>query len=164
MWIVAKTEPKKEKFVADNIERQGHEFYLPRIKRRISVKHIRLEPLFPSYIFCNIEESWRFLSGTFGVLYILMFGGKPGRIEDEFIENLRAQEDEHGFVQLPEMEDDPPFDIGQPLRLRSGPFLGYIGLYDGQSARDRERVLLEIMGRTVPVYAKREDLEAGGME
>ena len=156
MWLVAKTDVKKENWAATNIEQQGYEYYLPKFK---SVLRRRTEILFPGYIFCKTASSWRFLTGTRGVSYVLSFGDKPGTISDDFIQALKQRENAEGFVVLPQEDERSRFVQGQSVRLRSGPFSGYIGLYDGQLASQRERVLLELMGRTVAVQVSGDDLE-----
>lgn len=153
MWLVAKTEPKKERWVAENIARQGYSYYLPQYK---DGKHVKF--LFPSYIFCHTNGPWTFLSGTYGVLYVLTFGNKPGIVQDEVIQAIKDQEDEFGYVTIPE-DIPPPLQRGQRVLLRSGPFSGYIGIYEGQSSRDRERILLDLLGGKKVVHVKRDQIE-----
>jgi hypothetical protein len=38
-----------------------------------------------------------------------------------------------------------------------GSFRDHIGIYEGQNGKDRERVLLELLGRKVAVECKRAD-------
>ena len=37
------------------------------------------------------------------------------------------------------------------MRIKSGSFAGHIGIHDGMSGKDRQRVLLKMLGQTVPV-------------
>lgn len=157
MWIVVTTEPKKEQFVGDNIARQKHEYYLPRF-----VEDGKPKLLFPRYIFCRVEGSWRFLTGTFGVISVISFGERPGIISDDVVEAIRSQEGPDGYVVLPQNPNTPSLKRGQRIRLRNGPYLGYIGLYDGQTSKDRERVLLELLGRKIVVRVNRDDIEVEG--
>jgi transcription antitermination factor NusG len=41
--------------------------------------------------------------------------------------------------------------VGQRVRLERGCFAGRIGIYEGSDSLERERVLLAILGRQVPV-------------
>lgn len=62
--------------------------------------------------------------------------------------------DAHGFVRLPEGRRVPikrKIEIGAKVRITSGPFGGMSGLYQGQSTRDRERILLSMLGGQRPV-------------
>ena len=40
---------------------------------------------------------------------------------------------------------------GQQVRITGGSFAGQIGIYEGMSGKDRERVLLNLLGQAVPV-------------
>ncbi len=157
MWIVAQTEPKKEDFVAESIVRQKHEYYLPRF-----LEDEKPKLLFPRYVFCRVEGSWSFLTGTFGVTSVISFGTTPGIVPDDVIIALKAREGPDGYVVLPAKDEAPALVKGQRILLRSGPYLGYIGLYDGQTARDRARVLLELLGRRTVVRVNRGDIEVEG--
>jgi transcription antitermination factor NusG len=94
------------------------------------------------------------------VAYLLTSGDRPAVVRDEVISEFQALEDSEGFVVFPEQTIEPQLQKGQNVRLRKGPFLGYIGLYDGQSAADRERVLLTLLGRDTVIYVSRDDIEA----
>jgi transcription antitermination factor NusG len=59
-----------------------------------------------------------------------------------------------GFVRLPEGRGSPvkrQIAIGAKVRIASGPFGGMSGLYAGQSTRERELVLLNLLGGQRPV-------------
>lgn len=169
MWLVARTEHRKEGWVEDNIRNQGYDAYVPRYRERMTstgkVRQLaRAVLLFPGYIFCYTEGPWRFLSGTRGVRNILMSGDRPGRVPDDFIQALKAQEDEDGFVALPDGPNavERP-KVGELVRLRAGPFLSYIGIYDGRAAGELERVLLECLGRTTVLRVRLTDIEKAGL-
>ena len=54
-----------------------------------------------------------------------------------------------GFVRLPEAAPAPvrrKIAIGAKVRITAGPFGGMAGLYAGQSTRDREKILLSLLG------------------
>jgi transcription antitermination factor NusG len=69
--------------------------------------------------------------------------------------NIRKRE-VNGFVKLP--MPDRRLKPGQKVRIVSGSFAGQIGLYQGQTSRDRERVLLELLGQAVPVELPGKDI------
>jgi hypothetical protein len=57
-------------------------------------------------------------------------------------------------VRLPEGHGSPikrQIAIGAKVRITAGPFGGHLGLYQGQSTRDRERILLSMLGGQRPV-------------
>ena len=57
--------------------------------------------------------------------------------------------DRDGFIKLPEAPPPPvkrKIVVGAKVRIASGPFGGWQGLYSGQSTKDRERILLHVLG------------------
>jgi transcription antitermination factor NusG len=74
-----------------------------------------------------------------------MSGEQPAPVPDDFLVDLRKRE-RKGFIQLP-----LPFKTGQRVRVSRGTFMGQVGIYAGMSGKQREAVLLELMGRTVQI-------------
>ncbi len=73
---------------------------------------------------------------------MLLEAGEPGKLKQGWVENLQASEID-GAVMLPK----PVFNVGQPVTIEGGVFHGCRGLYQGQTAKQREVVLLESLGR-----------------
>lgn len=165
MWLVARTDRQKELWAEANIQNQGYTAYLPRYRERMTPSgKVRKLPaaklLFPGYIFCYTDGPWTFLTGTRGVTTVLMSGSKPGIVPDDVIAALKSQEDNDGYVMLPnKMQRSDQFERGSKVRLRAGPFLSYIGIYDGRTTADLERVLLNCFGRQTVVRVNLEDIE-----
>ena len=106
-------------------------------------------PLFSGYFFCRIVDRWRAINTTFGVLCLVRVGDCPARCPDHEVDSLKAMIDGHGYIKLPEVPAAPvrrPIAIGSKVRIASGPFGGMSGLYAGMSTKDRERVLLHVLG------------------
>jgi transcriptional antiterminator RfaH len=122
----------------------GFEVFLPVVQtKRASA------PLFAGYFFCRIVDRWRSINSTFGVLCLVRVGDCPARCPDCEIEALKAMIDGHGYIKLPEAPPPPvrrKIAIGARVRIASGPFGGMSGLYAGMSTKDRERVLLHVLG------------------
>ena len=165
LWLVARTEFRKEQWAKQNIENQGYEPYLPQYQEIITKSgRVRITTktrlMFPGYIFCKTDGPWSFLTGTRGVTQLLMQGQKPGSVPDDVIEALKRQEDQNGFIVLPEkVQTQARPAKGTRVRLRSGPFLSYIGIYDGQTSTDFERVLLNCFGRQTVLQVRLTDIE-----
>lgn len=157
VWLVARTKISAERKAAHHIARQGFEYYMPvittkvmRTKRSVELK---TEFLFPGYIFVRSDGRWRCLMGTWGLIGVITFGGEPAIVPDDIIDQLREREDLEGRVQLPPRPVSR-FRPGQLVQVRSGPFEGKIGIYEGSSTRERERILLDILGgRTTVLIA-----------
>lgn len=160
-WIVAKTQPRRERFAGENITRQGHTFYLPQFLEsapvRNGVRHARVKPLFPSYIFVCTNGVWRFLLGTFGIASIVMVGERPAFLPVRAIDDLRKREGDDGVIALPQRER---FKDGDVVRIGSGAFRGHTGIYKGANDQQRVAVLLNLLGRRTRVLIGDETIEA----
>jgi transcriptional antiterminator RfaH len=160
-WACARTEPSREDFAVKMLAIKGfRNTYLPRIKAARRLRHNRMTsdvPLFANYLFLVIEDHFYEAMWCPGVARLLLDGDRPAKVRDGVIEALKARE-VNGFVKLPE----PPgqFKAGDKVRVIHGPFTGLPGLYAGQSAKDRVRVLLTLFGSSRPVMMMRVDIEA----
>jgi len=127
----------------------GFEVFLPLVQtKRASA------PLFAGYFFCRIVDRWRAINSTFGVLCLVRVGDCPAKCPDHEIASLKALIDGHGYIKLPEAPPPPvrgQIAIGAKVRIASGPFGGMSGLYAGMSTKDRELVLLHVLGGQRPV-------------
>ena len=128
----------------------GFEVFLPLVQTKRAS-----QPLFSGYFFCRIVDRWRSINSTFGVLCLVRVGDCPARCPDHEIDSLKAMIDGHGFVRLPEVREASPVRrktaIGTSVKVTAGPFGGMSGLYAGQSTRERELILLNLLGRQTPV-------------
>lgn len=163
-WIVARTRSQREQWAAENLSRQGFEYYLPKIEEITVAKGQRFaiaKPLFPSYIFVRKSPLWRAVLGTFGVISVLLRGGAPELLSDVGIEQIKSREDQAGLVRLPKRPvNEARFTKNQKVRINDGSFSGYEGLWQGSPAKERERVLLEFLGRKITVLIGSELIEA----
>jgi transcriptional antiterminator RfaH len=148
-WAVVRSLPKREAFAAERLRvDHGFEVFLPLVQTKRAS-----QPLFSGYFFCRIVDRWRSINSTFGVLCLVRTGDCPARCPDHEIETLRSLI-VGGFVQLPEAPLPPmrrKIAIGARVRIASGPFGGMSGLYAGQSTRERELILLNLLGSQRPV-------------
>jgi transcriptional antiterminator RfaH len=121
----------------------GFEVFLPLVQTKRASR-----PLFSGYFFCRIVDRWRSINSTFGVLCLVRVGDCPARCPDHEIDSLKAMVDGHGFITARSSTS-----AGQTQDCdrreganREGPFGGMSGLYAGMSTKDRERVLLHVLG------------------
>ena len=151
-WAVVQCETQREHAVRLLLMRMSLETYLPRIKVRN-----RITPLFPSYLFVNLAQKprWYPILWTPHVTRLLMAGDRPAQLPEEVVTQIRKRE-HNGLVKLPNASRR--FRKGQEVRIIRGSFEGYIGLYEGMSGKDRERVLLELLGQAVTVELPGKDL------
>jgi transcription elongation factor/antiterminator RfaH len=151
-WCVAQTEPNREGTAERWLGQQSFETYLPRIK---VPETRRIIPLFPSYLFVRIVDHWYAVSSTIGIIRVLCNGDHPAHVRDDVVDKLKAQE-RGGLIRLPKPQR---LKSGDRVRVVRGNFLGQLGLYEGASGKQRERILLDLLGRKVQVVLPRTDIQ-----
>jgi len=148
-WAVVQTEAQREHAVRLLLMRAGFETYLPRTRVRN-----RITPLFAGYVFVRLTRwRWYFVMWTPHVVRLLMSGDQPAQLAEEIVNQIRKRE-HNGLVRLPIRR----LRKGEKVRILRGNFEGHIGLYEGMSGKDRERVLLELLGQHVPVELPGKDI------
>lgn len=99
-WCLVYTKLKQEQQASENLERQGFRCYLPTFcwkdpaQERVAEM---VEPLFPRYVFVQFdagERSWSEdrIRSTKGVNQIVTRANRPVRVDNRWIECLRAKE------------------------------------------------------------------------
>lgn len=158
-WVVCRTETRREVWALQNAEQQGYECYLPKIEE-LHKGMKRIVPLFPGYLFVRMKHGrWASLTGTYGVIDLVYAGQSVAMLDNHFIEALKTITTDNGYIPLPAQTENERFQPGSEVRLRSGPFMGYIGIYEGQKSSERAQVLLSILGGDTPVEIDPAQLE-----
>jgi transcription antitermination factor NusG len=158
-WFVARVLGHQENRAQINLHRLGFRSFVPRLRR--TVRHARrlqniLKPLFPGYIFIVIDLSkhrWRTVNGTFGVSSLIMGGEQPRPVPPCVVEALIASCENPGTVML-----EPDLEVGQRVRILSGPFAETLCRLAHLDDRGRVRVLLEVMGMEVAAHLDRSSI------
>ena len=142
-WFVARTEPRRERIAKRFVEEAGHVAYYPLFKE---FRTSRILPLFPNYLFVhNRNGLWRFLHSTVGIVCLIMRCGEPDQMPDKTMNELREMEYE-GLINL----ESRGLRKGDKVDLVNCAFAGWRGVYDGMNGAQRVRVLLEMLGATIP--------------
>lgn len=160
-WYVVQSLARREIGACGQLGAQGFDAFLPQIAK--TVRHARKlrnvrAPLFPGYLFVRMDlrrARWRSINGTFGVAALVMAHDRPAPVPFGVVETLRDKADATGLVAF-----DRDLDLGQRVRVVSGPFAESFGSLDRFDASERVRVLLDIMGGQVPVLISRGSLRA----
>jgi transcriptional antiterminator RfaH len=150
-WYVVHTQPACEERAAMHLATQGYRVFCPRFRK--TVRHARkctskLAALFPGYLFVMLDPShdrWRAINGTRGVIRLLTLGDAPQPTPAGVVEDLQAQTDDHGALVLA-----PALSVGQRVRIAEGPLADLVGTLQRLDGADRVRVLLDLLGRSVP--------------
>ena len=108
---------------------------------------------FPRYIFVELDlthHRWRSVNGTFGVRSIVMQGETPHPVPRGIVETMIASVDHNDLLRF-----ERDLKTGSEVRLIAGPFAEQLGILDRLDDSGRIRVLLKIMGGTIPVQVPR---------
>jgi transcriptional antiterminator RfaH len=125
---------------------------------RRTVRHARklrtvLAPLFPGYVFVILDLSrdrWRSVNGSIGVASLIMGAEQPIPVPRGVVEALIVTRESFGTACL-----EHELEIGQKVRIQSGPFAQALCQLEHLNDRGRVCVLLEIMGGKVPTFLDR---------
>ncbi len=156
-WYVVHTQPRREFYAKAQLEGQGFRVFLP--KRLKTVRHARMianveAAFFPRYLFVELDPTrhpWRRVNGTFGVASLVMQGDLPHPMPRGIVEMMVTSVDRDGFLRF-----EQELMVGAKVRLAAGPFAEQLAILDRLDDSGRVRVLLEILGRPVPVEIRRE--------
>jgi transcriptional antiterminator RfaH len=104
-WYLVHTLPNNETRADINLRRQGFRTYLLcyQQQRRHARRGLVVRPLFPRYLFVQLDlarDMWRSVHSTFGVNFLVFVSEKPAALPLHVIDEIRAREDEAGFVVL----------------------------------------------------------------
>jgi transcriptional antiterminator RfaH len=146
-WYVVRTKPRKEDFLAEQMEIRRMEIFTPHIRvQAVNPRARKIKSYFPGYVFVhlNLEKV-----GTFSLQYIpgaaglVSFGGEAAEVPDGLIHAIRQRVDEINTA------GGELFDIlkmGETVVVHSGPFAGYEAIFDARlPGSDRVRVLLKLL-------------------
>lgn len=161
-WIVARTKPNREKWAAENLAQQKYEHYMPLIpvmqKGANGLGKAVAEPLFRSYIFVKARHCWHAVLSTFGIASVVMAGERPALILERDIQAIREREGDGGLVILPK-HTPTVLRPGMRVRVKNGPFMNHRGIHIGSEAKERERVLMDLLGGKQKFLFDTDDLE-----
>jgi len=147
-WFVVQTNPQRETTAADRLA--DYDPYFPRFKAPTG----KVKPLFPGYLFCRATAFWSSIRNAIGVRSILMNGDNPALLPHAAVEFWRSKE-AGGLVQLPA---PPRFLEGQRLVITKGSLTHRVVIHAGMSAKNRELVLIEMLGTQVRITIDTQDL------
>jgi transcription elongation factor/antiterminator RfaH len=158
-WYCVHTLPLREIYAQRHLQNQGFRTFLP--KRRKTIHHARKlrtvgAAFFPRYLFTVLDmtcDQWRSVNSTFGVSRLVMRGDEPHPVPCGVVEVLIATTDAGGILQFGEK-----LEVGGTVRLLSGAFAEQLAILDHLDEAGRVRVLLDILGRQVPISTNSNNL------
>ena len=151
VWFCLKTQPKREHLAATALRRQfGVECFSPRLRFRRMTRRGPVwfvEAMFPGYLFAKFVygEQHRAVESSHGIRGIVRFGDRLATLSEDIVAALQSRVGAEEVVTV-----DSSIKIGQPVQITEGAFQGLEGVVTHLlPARERVRVLLEFLGRSV---------------
>jgi transcriptional antiterminator RfaH len=149
-WYLIHTKPAGEREAQRQLQRQDYQTYLPRLiqtVRRKGLPRVQIGPLFPRYLFLNLDEGRQCLApvhSTFGVARVVRFGARFATVPDAIVRQLREREDPLTGLHALQL---PHLTPGTPVRVTAGVFAGLEGVFEREEGADRVVVLLSLLGQ-----------------
>ncbi|SNC66919.1 transcriptional antiterminator RfaH [Marinobacter sp. es.048] len=154
-WFALQHKPAQGDRALTHLQNQDIACFYPKItveKIKAGKRTKKLEPLFPGYLFVNLEQSdpvWAKLRSTRGVLRIVGFANKPAAISDDVIMHIKKS--------LDSVAEQGGIKPGQAVQLNDGPFEGINAIFQAYDGEARAIVLINFMQKQqrvkVPVSA-----------
>jgi transcription antitermination factor NusG len=147
-WFALKVRPRFERTAVAHLRYRGYDPFLPTYvaKRRWSdrVKSLEL-PLFPGYLFCQLDLKSRLpILTTPGVNFIVGNGRVPTPISDQEIDSLRTMVNSGLHY-----EPYPYLSAGQLVEVQEGALVGVVGRVTSQKNAFRLIISIDLLMRSV---------------
>ncbi|WP_205872538.1 transcription/translation regulatory transformer protein RfaH [Limnohabitans parvus] len=152
-WYLVHTKGRQEDTAITNLQRQNFRCYMPMLyveKVRRGKPAVVAEPMFPSYVFVQLDtsgqgQSWSPIRSTLGVRELVKFGGHPPKVDAELVNALHERE------QLQQSNPQALFAAGDKVIITDGPFAGIEAIYQTTDAERRSMILLSMLNKPVPM-------------
>jgi transcription antitermination factor NusG len=149
-WFALQVRSRHESCVADYLNGQGYEWFLPLYKSRKRwsdrIKEVE-SPLFPGYLFCRFNQHDRLpILKTPGVIQIVGFNRVPAVVEESEVSALQT-------LMAAGVPNHPcPFlELGDKVRIESGPLRGLEGILLDFKGHHRLVLSVTLLQRSVAV-------------
>ena len=153
-WFAVYTKPRQEHIALENLERQDFKCFLPMAinpYQRRSASKLRIEPLFPRYLFLNANADQQSLGpvrSTRGVCSLVRSGMQLVTMPEPVIQTIsRRCDPETGLINL-----DPVLVMpGDRVRIFDGPLAGIEGIFTERKSTTRALLLTRLLGTETTV-------------
>lgn len=162
LWRAVYCKAGQERRAEAQLENQGFEVFLPRIRVRIRGRtgmRARVLPMFPRYLFvhlCAHAEDWSTIRSTRGAIGLVRFGDRVPSVPDEFIEMLQKRQGDLGAVDMSEAMEIRPDDT---VEITDGAMTGLRAIFQARSGEERVIVLLKLLE-----HERKVELPAGSIK
>src|SRR5438874_2424937 len=159
-WFCLKAQSKREHIAAEGLRKQfSIVCFAPRLRaRKLTTRGAVwfVEAMFPGYFFAQFDymTQRRAVEHAPGVRGLVQFGDRLATIAAVTIEGLRKSMEANETVTI-----EPEIKVGQEVQIAQGPLQGLEVLVTQLlPASERDRVLLEFLGRSVQMEVSKATL------
>src|SRR5438067_6393494 len=156
-WFCLRAQTKREHFAAIGLRKQYQiTCFAPRLRMRKLTRRGAVwfvEAMFPGYFFAQFDyvTERRRVEHAPGVRGLVRFGDRLATIDATIIDALRQRMEADELITL-----DPELKVGQEVQIAHGPLRGIeVLVTQVLPASQRVRVLLEFLGRSLPMELPR---------
>src|ERR1700733_8493722 len=158
-WFAVYTTSCHEKRVAEHCQVRDIESFLPtypRIRRWKNGCTVHIEsPLFPGYVFVRVNQTHKVrVLELPGVVSIVGAARQPTPLPDADVEALRSG------IHLLKAEPHPCLNLGDKVKIRSGPLAGMTGILVRKKNGLRVVLTLELIMKSISVEIDEQHLVA----
>jgi transcription elongation factor/antiterminator RfaH len=153
-WYLLYTNPRAEKKVADELQKQGFDVFLP-LQRTLKVWSDRKkwveEPLFKSYIFLNteLERNYYNILNTNGVVKFIKFQNEIAKVDAREIELVKLM---LGNIEEMEVLAAEMPQTGDEIEIIAGPLIGTKGKLIEHQGNKNVLISLETMQQNLALH------------
>ncbi|ABR30505.1 antitermination protein NusG [Thermosipho melanesiensis] len=135
-------------------------------KKEIRIQKVKVRKLFPGYLFVEMimnDEFWHFVRTVPGIIDFVSSGGRPLPLNDKeakVLLRLSGEEEIPKEEKSKEVKIEFDFEIGDSVKIISGPFEGFVGTVKEINPEHNElKVTVTIFGRETPVTVHTSEVE-----
>ncbi|TWX54067.1 transcription/translation regulatory transformer protein RfaH [Colwellia hornerae] len=161
-WFLLTSKPREEQRAFDNLSNQGYEVFLPKIAKvtnRQGVKSVSLQPLFPNYLFINLdlsEANFNAIRSTRGVGSFVRFGLNYATLNENLIKEIKQNIEGSDHKSL---DDLLTYQQGEKVQVTQGPFKGLEAIYKTKDGLERCIILIKMLGQESEVAIENQAIE-----
>ncbi|MDI6003920.1 transcription/translation regulatory transformer protein RfaH [Cobetia marina] len=148
-WYLIQCKGGESFRAAENLTNQGFHVFHPLLeverKRGSKLRWVE-EPLFPYYLFIRldqVDDNWRPIRSTRGVLKLVSFGTTPTPVPTSLVEALIA----NGEQRQEQPAENLYFRAGEQVEIIDGPLSSLSGVFESAKGDERVVVLLNLINQ-----------------
>lgn len=145
-WYLLYCKAREEERAAQHLQNQGIESFYPvkAVKKiRKGIKNVKLEPLFPNYLFVSLDPNvanFNAVRSTRGVASFIRFGNHYTQVADSIISALRTKLEACNVV-----DDNLSPKVGDKVIINEGAYQGIEAIFSSSDGMERSILLVKLL-------------------